>query len=260
MIEGLGFAFQHTDIRRKAIGALVKILYKTSLKRARKVIFLNPDNQRTMIDRGIITAKKTTRINGIGVNLDQFSYETINLTPPPTFLCIARLLKEKGLREYANAARKVKKQFPDAVFQLLGPEDPSPDGIPFSEIKAWHTEGTIQYLGETNDVRPFLKNCHVYVLPSYHEGLPRTVIEAMAIGRPILTTTATGCKETVIENKNGFLVPVRNADALAERMIWFIEHRDQWEIMGRCSRQMAEEKFDVQKINKEIMTIMGLGE
>jgi glycosyltransferase involved in cell wall biosynthesis len=193
------------------------------------------------------------------VNLDDFIVKDFCMSSSPTFLLIARLLHEKGIREYAQAARKVKKRYPDAVFNLLGPADPSPDGVPLEEVQKWHDQGVIRYLGATNDVRPHLSVCHIYVLPSYYgEGLPRTIIEAMATGRPILTTDNVGCRETVIPGENGFLVPVRDVDALAERMIWFIEHREEWERMGRRSREMAEERFDVRIINRELMGIMGL--
>ena len=152
----------------------------------------------------------------------------------------------------------VKISFPDVVFQLVGPEDPSPDGIPLSEIQEWHNKGWIEYCGVIDDVRPFLNDCSVFVLPSYHEGMPRTVLEAMSVGRPILTTDVPGCRETVLPGKNGFLVPKGDVEKLAERMIWFIENRDQWEKMGTKSRKLAEENFDVHQVNKELMNIMKL--
>jgi glycosyltransferase involved in cell wall biosynthesis len=175
---------------------------------------------------------------------------------PPTFLLIARLLSEKGLREYAAAARLVKERHPETVCQLVGPLDPSPDGITLEEINQWNESGDIQYLGDTADVRPFIAGCHIYVLPSYHEGMPRTILEAMAMGRPILTTDVPGCRETVQPGINGYLVPRCDANALAERMQWFIEHPDQWERMGHASRRIAEERFDVRRINEEMLQIM----
>jgi glycosyltransferase involved in cell wall biosynthesis len=193
-------------------------------------------------------------VAGSGVDLSYFS-EAEFPESAPTFLCIARLLGEKGLREYAQAAQIVKQRYPKAEFRLLGPADPSPDRISLDEVNTW---GTIEYLGDTNDVRPYLAVCHILVLPSYHEGMPRTVLEAMATGRPILTTNAPGCKKTVVQGENGFLVPFRDAEALAERMIWFIEHRDQWQRMGQVSRRMAEERFDVHKINAQLLRIMKL--
>jgi glycosyltransferase involved in cell wall biosynthesis len=168
------------------------------------------------------------------------------------------LLCEKGLREYAQAARLVKQRFPNAVFRLVGPPDTSPDGIPLAEVRVWQAQGWVEYLGETKDVRPFLSDCHIFVLPSYHEGMPRTVLEAMAVGRPILTTDVPGCRETVVPGENGYLVPRSDAKALAERITWFIENRVKWACMGQASRRMAVERFDVHKINAEMLRIMGL--
>ncbi len=184
------------------------------------------------------------------------------LTPLPAgpahFLLIARLLGEKGIREFCEAAKQVKSTYPEAKFSIVRPEDPSPDGIPIEEIESWHKSGTVCYHGATSDVRPFLNDCHIYTLPSYHEGMPRTVLEAMAMGRPILTTDVVGCRETVEQGVNGFLVPNADSDALAERMIWFIENRDQWQAMGDASRKIVEDKFDVHKVNAEMLRIMGI--
>ncbi|WP_026154880.1 glycosyltransferase family 4 protein [Thiolinea disciformis] len=257
LITGLGFAFQGETLKRKLLVTLVTFLYRTALKRAERVIFQNPDNLNEFVRRGIIPASKGALVNGSGVDISRYP-----LTPLPdssiTFLTIGRLLGEKGFREYAQAAQIVKTRYPETIFQLLGPHDPSPDGIPLTEVQQWYQQGWLEYLGSTNDVRPYLQNCHIYVLPSYHEGMPRTVLEAMAIGRPILTTDTPGCRETVINDENGYLVPKADVQALAERMIWFIENRNQWERMGKCSRELAEEKYDVRKVNAQLMEIMGL--
>lgn len=257
LVTGLGFAFQGGGIVRGALTQLVTWLYRTSLRRASRVIFQNTDNQNEFISRRIVQPGSCAVVNGSGVDLFRFV-----ASPPPSgeivFLLIARLLGEKGLREYAQAARMVKVRFPTAVFRLVGPPDPSLDGIPLSIVREWQDQGFIDFLGEVKDVRPHLMDCHVYVLPSYHEGMPRTVLEAMAVGRPILTTDVPGCRETVNSGENGFLVPKADAEALAERMIWFIEHRGELERMGQKSRQMAEERFDVHKVNRQLIQIMGL--
>jgi len=196
-------------------------------------------------------------VNGSGVDLDWFK-----VAPLPAegivFLTIGRLLGEKGFREYAKAAHLVKARYPETIFRLVGPEDPSPDGIPLCEISDWQAKGWLEYLGETNDVKPFLTECHVFVLASYHEGMPRTVLEAMAMGRPILTTNVPGCRETVTPGENGYLVPKGDEIALAERMCWFIEHREELKRMGLSSRAMAEVRFDFHGVNRELLKIMGL--
>ncbi len=257
LITGLGFAFQGKTLKRKLLGKLVTLLYRTALKRAKRVIFQNPDNLNEFVQRGIVPSKKCALVNGSGVDISHYA-DTPLPQKPVTFLTIGRLLSEKGFREYAQAAQIVKARYPEVIFQLLGPEDPSPDGISLNEVKNWHDQDWIEYLGSTDDVRPYLQGCHIYVLPSYHEGMPRTVLEAMSTGRPILTTDVPGCRETVIPGENGYLVPKANAQALAERMVWFIENPDQWERMGKRSRELAEEKYDVHKVNAQLMEIMGL--
>ncbi|CAK8711748.1 N, N'-diacetylbacillosaminyl-diphospho-undecaprenol alpha-1,3-N-acetylgalactosaminyltransferase [Candidatus Electronema halotolerans] len=256
LIEGLGYAFQNGALSRKLTGILAAILYHISLRKADKVIFLNQDNKKFFLKNNIIPSKKAVLIDGIGLDLNRYTQHPFT-EGHPVFLCIARLLGEKGLREYAQAAQIVKQHYPKAIFRLLGAPDPSPDGIPLTEIQEWQGKGLVEYSGVTNDVRPYLSDSHIFVLPSFYgEGLPRSILEAMAIGRPILTTDNVGCKETVVQGENGFLVPVRDAEALAERMIWFIEHRDQWQRMGQASRRMAEERFDVHTINAQLLSIL----
>ncbi|AIL69432.1 glycosyltransferase family 4 protein [Vibrio vulnificus] len=258
LVTGLGYAFQPGGKLKTALNNLVKNLYKIALKNANAVIFQNPDNMQVFIDQGIVPKEKCFLVNGSGVNLSH--YEKEPLSNKPHFLLIARLLGDKGIREYAKAAAVVKQQYPEAEFHLVGPEDPSPDGIQISEVNLWHESGVIHYHGATSDVRPFIKACNIFVLPSYHEGMPRTVLEAMAMGRPVLTTNVPGCKETVVNGENGWLVEKANVEQLAERMIWFIEHPEQWKIMGDKGHQMANEKFDVHKVNAEILKIMGLAD
>ena len=258
LITGLGFAFNGEGFLRKVLSRLVIKLYKISLSNAHKIIFQNSDNLQIFLERGIVPKEKCTLVNGSGVDIDYFSYTPVGDDKTVVFLTIGRLLGEKGFREYFEAAQIVKNKYPDVTFQLLGPEDPSPDGLPINEVQDWHSRGVIDYLGFSEDVRSYIEACHVYVLPSYHEGMPRTVLEAMAMGRPILTTDVPGCRETVVANENGFLVPKMDAAALAERMIWFIEHRLCWEQMGMRSREIAEERFDVNKVNALIMDILEL--
>ena len=257
LVTGLGFAFQGDNPIRKLLSHLVSGLYRLSLRRADKIIFQNPDNLNEFVARGIVPASKCVIINGSGVDIQRFT-QTPLAEGQCTFLAIGRLLGDKGFREYAQAAQIVKALYPDTVFQLLGPEDPSPDGIPVAEVQHWQQQGWLEYLGSTDDVRPYLQQCHIYVLPSYHEGMPRMVLEAMSIGRPILTTDVPGCRETVISGENGYLVPKADAQALAGRMIWFIENRGQWQRLGARSRELAEEKYDVHKVNAQLIEIMGL--
>lgn len=258
MITGLGYAFQKGGFAKNLLNTLVKFLYRSALKKSKAVIFQNRDNMKVFIDEGIIPQEKCFLVNGSGVDLSH--YQVSPLSPKPHFLLIARLLGDKGIREYAKAAEIVKQQYPEAFFELVGPEDPSPDGIKLDEVNKWVSSGAIEYSGATTDVRPFIENCSIYVLPSYHEGMPRTVLEAMAMGRPILTTDVPGCRETVVNGENGWLVEKANVEQLAKRMIWFIENQEQWSVMGNKSHAMANEKFDVHKVNAEILKIMGLSD
>ena len=253
LITGLGFTFQGESFKRKLLTKLVTLLYKISLKNSKAVIFQNKDNRDIFVNKGIVPFSKTCIVNGSGVDTVKF-----NVVKFPKndirFLCISRLLGEKGLREYAEAARIVKDKFPNVEFDLVGSEDSSPDAISLSEVDNW--ADCINYRGPSSDVRKYIKECHVYVLPSYHEGLPRSTLEAMSMGRPILTTNAVGCRETVKNSVNGFKVPVKSVEKLVEMMIWFIRHSDQIKKMGLASRKMVEDRFDVRKVNEEMLKIM----
>ena len=198
---------------------------------------------------------KTYLVNGSGVDIEKFNVEAFP-KGSINFLCLSRLLTEKGLREYAAAAKIVKKKFPSVIFNLVGAEDTSPDAIPLDEVNRWSEY--VNYKGSTNDVRSHIKNSHVYVLPSYHEGIPRSTLEAMSMGRAVITTDATGCKDTVENGINGFKVSVRSINELAEKMIWFIEHPEQVKLMGIESRRIVVEKFDVRKVNKKMLNIINL--
>lgn len=254
LITGLGHAFQRGGIKRNILVNLVVNLYRFALSKASGVIFQNPDNRQAFIDLEICQADKTHRVNGSGVKLEYF--KPAKLPDAPIFLLVARLLGEKGIREYAQAAVMVRAKYPQAVFQLLGPEDPSPDGIKMSEIEDWHEQEVIQYLGSTTDVRPYIASCSIFVLPSYHEGIPRTVLEAMAMVRPILTTDVPGCRETVVDGVNGFLVKKGSIEQLRDKMIWYIENRDKWEPMAQAGYDIVVEKYDVKKVNVELIGIL----
>lgn len=258
MITGLGYAFAGTGTERKWIARLAAFLYGLAVRRNRRVFFQNPDDRAFFLDAGMLRcADCAVLINGSGVDLHQFGH----VSPPtgvPSFLLVARLIKDKGILEYVEAARVVKRSHPEAQFRLLGPLDINPTALSAAQIAAWESEGLISYLGETWDVRPALADCSVFVLPSYSEGTPRSTLEALALGRAVITTDAPGCRETVVDGENGFLVPVRNAPALAQAMSKFVEHPELVERMGNAGRRLAEEKFDVNKVNAAILGAMEL--
>jgi glycosyltransferase involved in cell wall biosynthesis len=181
------------------------------------------------------------------------------LTGAVRFLFIGRLLGDKGVREYAQAAHLLKISHPQVQCALVGWIDSNPNAINQAELDGWVADGSIEFLGRLSDVRPAIEACSVYVLPSYREGTPRTVLEAMAMGRAVITTDAPGCRETVVDGDNGFLVPVKTVDALADAMARFINDPDLAFRMGQRGRQLAEDKYDVHKVNAVMLKEMGLG-
>ena len=175
---------------------------------------------------------------------------------PLRFLLIARLLGDKGIREYAAAAATIRKRHPDVQFHLIGGTDPNPDAIRSEELEMWQEDGAIIYHGEQSDVRPFLANCHVYVLPSYREGTPRTVLEAMATGRGIITTDAPGCRETVIPGVNGLLVPPRQTQALVSAIQSFIDDPAMVETMADAALSLVRERYAAEKVAARMLFAM----
>ena len=239
LITGLGFTFQ---TNKQWLNFLMRNLYKIALNKANKIFFQNPDDQNLFFKLGIVKKKhnKTVIVNGSGVDIDKFK-ET-SFPKKITFLLIARLLIDKGIREYFEAAKIVKKKYPHINFALVGWIDENPNSITKSELNNLLNDNCVEFFGRLEDVRPAITNSSIYVLPSYSEGTPRTVLEAMAMGRPIITTDAPGCRETVINNKNGFLIQIKSSDDLANAMIKFIKNPELISIMGKNSRIIVEEK------------------
>lgn len=258
MVEGLGFVFtpasQQLSFKRRVLKRLVMGLYRVALARAHRVIFLNPDDMAELVAARLLPTNKAFLLGGIGVDLAEWPVAP-SVVQPVTFLLAARLLREKGIAEYADAARIVKRQHPQARFILLGGLDDNPGAITSPDAQRWVDEGVLEWPGHV-PVRPWLAQASVYVLPSYREGVPFSTQEAMAMGRPIITTDVPGCRETVVDGVNGFLVPARNADALAQKMLVFIEQPELIEPMGQASRRLAEERFDVHKINKRLVALL----
>jgi len=258
LVTGLGYAFTgDASGKRGLLRKLIQRLYRFGLSKSCKVFFQNPDDEALFRQLGLLPADiPSCVVNGSGV--DVADYALAPLPEKPSFLLIARLLGDKGVREYAQAARKVKAQYPDAVFRLVGWIDDNPDAISQQELDGWVNTGTVEFLGKLADVRPAIADCNVYVLPSYREGTPRTVLEAMAMGRPVITTDAPGCRETVTDGDNGFLVPVQAVDELAAAMVKFIENPELVAGMGERSRLVAEQKYDVHRVNEFMLGEMGV--
>ena len=257
IITGLGDAFLESNFRTRALGIIVRKLYRWALSYNDKIFFQNPDDLQLFNTKRLIkNPDQAILVNGSGIDVDLF--QTAPYPAIPSFLLIARLLKEKGVYEYVEAARIVKQTYPTIKFKLVGYIDNKPSAISEQELQTWTQAGTIEYLGYLRDVRPAITDASVYVLPSYREGTPHTVLEAMAMARPVITTDVPGCRETVRDRENGFLVPLRNIPALADAMIHFIQHPDDIQRMGQAGRQIAEKKYDVHKVNAIIFRAMDL--
>lgn len=260
MITGLGYAFteEPAGLKRRILFNVAKGMYRSGINACDGVIFQNPDDETFFRKLGVIADRvATTVVNGSGVDLDH--YAVAPLPQGPVFLCLSRLLRSKGVALFAEAAARLKARHPGAVFRLAGPLESGGDAVTPDEIARWRRDGALEVLDPVEDVRPLLAGAGVYVLPShYREGVPRSILEAMSMGRAIVTTDAPGCRETVEPGRNGFLVPPRDADALAETMERFILDPALAPAMGAASRAMAEARFDVNRVNDAILSFMGL--
>lgn len=256
LIAGMGSVFLKNDLKTKIIRKIMVQEYKYSMKNCPAVFFQNHDDEMIFRNNGIIKKQKIVLLPGSGVNCEKFTLQT--MPEEFGFLCISRLIRDKGVYEYLEACRIIKQTHPNVRCLLVGPYDSNPSAISQEELKPYLKEGVVEYFGEQEDVRPFLKQCNVFILPSYREGTPKTNLEAMASGRAIITTDAPGCKETVVDKSNGFIVPVKNIKAIVEKMEIFIANPNLASEMGKAGRTMVEKKFDVKLVNEMINNTMQL--
>lgn len=264
MCSGLGYACtggEGADRLRAFVRAVMARLFRLATARADRVLVFNRDDGIDMRRLGMVApGQDIVQVPGSGVDVAHFRERPLP-GGPPTFLMIARLLRDKGVVDYVEAARMVRKRHPEARFRILGPFDPNPSAVSERDMRGWVEEGTIEYLGSTHDVRPCLAEAGVFVLPSYYrEGLPRSTLEAMATGRAIITTDSPGCREPVVHGENGWLVPVRDPQSLAAHMMRFIAQPDLMAQMGRRSREIAVGHYSVDQVNALLIDLMGLNE
>ena len=258
LMSGLGYVYSSEADGRTALRKITNMVYRAGIRAARIVFVFNADDRQTMLVNGIVGYDQhIVQVPGSGVDIDHFQQQPLP-EGPPVFLMVARIMRDKGVYEFARAAEIVKQKHPGAIFRLLGKLEPdNPTGVPEEQCIEWAKSGLIEYLPETRDVRPHLADASIFVLPSYYrEGLPRTLLEALAIGRPLLTTDMPGCREPVDIGRNGWLVPPRDSDALAERMIDMIENPDTVATMAENSRALAVERYDVEKVNRMLLECM----
>jgi len=257
LVTGLGYAFTGgRELKRLVSRAAATILYRRALAKSDVAVFQNENDRADFAKMGVLPARvKTTLINGSGVDIDHYA-----ASPPPanaSFLMIARLLGDKGVREYAEAARRLKQLHLNVSVSLIGGIGTEPNAISREELDRFIGWG-VDYLGPQSDVRPFITAHSVYVLPSYREGTPRSVLEALSTGRVVITTDAPGCRQTVEHEKNGLLVRPRDAESLFAAMRRLVEEPQLIAPMGAASRRIAEEKFDVRKVNAALLAAAGL--
>lgn len=253
-ISGLGTAFMRTGPLR----LLVAGLYRLALAKALTVFFQNPDDRKLFIEHRLVRADRARLLPGSGVNLERFASVAPSASATQ-FLFVGRLLGDKGVREFVAAARIVRLKHPDVRFRLLGPLDEgNRSAISRAELDAWINEGMVEYLGEVDDVRPYLAQATAVVLPSYREGLPRTLLEAAAMARPLIATDVPGCRELIDDGGNGFLCRSRDPSSLADAMVR-LAHLPAGErtAMGRASRKMVEERYSEQIVVQAYLDALG---
>lgn len=259
MVTGLGYAFTdsgYTSSGQRLVRAVARLLYRVATGCNARVIFQNPDDRDDFCAAGCLAdVSKAGMVNGSGVDMEHYARQP--LPNEPVFLMIARLLRNKGVREYAQASLSLLQQHPEARCLLVGSFDDGPDGISKADLDHW-ISGGLEYLGAQDDVRPVLAQARVYVLPSYREGTPRSVLEAMSMGRAVITTDSPGCRETIRDGVEGFLVPVRDSQALLLAMKRMLDNPSGTQKMAEAAFRRAAEKYDVHAVNRKMMSFIGL--
>lgn len=259
LITGLGFTFSGSSKKAKLLQKLTEFLYKISIRKNSLIIFQNLDDHKLFLKRRIISEnQKTDVVDGSGVNLTKYPYRIKEQTSEEIiFILVARLIKEKGIDLYIEAAISLKNQFPKAEFHVIGVPGNTPSAIKLEKLQELHKKGILMYHGHQTNVPEFLYKSDIFVLPTYYrEGIPRSILEALSVGMPIITTDAPGCRETIENGENGILVEPRSMDQLSAAMQFFLENPHKIKEMGICSRQLAERKFDVSIINKKLNTLI----
>ncbi|MBQ6067368.1 MAG: glycosyltransferase family 4 protein [Clostridia bacterium] len=254
LVNGMENAFYRTGLKDLVVRCVMSAFYRFAARRADCVFFQNRDDLAYFQSHRLLTKDNTVLVGGSGVDMAYFAEQP--LPREPVFLMVARLLWSKGVREYLEAAAILKRECPEAKCLLVGGMDRNDESLTEEELDRALQKAELEYCGHADDVRPYLARCSVFVLPSYHEGLPRSVLEAMSVGRAIVTTDVPGCRETVEDGKNGFIVPVKDGKALAEKMLLLAKDPALRETMGEASRRICSERFEVGKVNDKMYTAM----
>lgn len=255
LVEGLGSFYLENDLKSRIVRTLIEMLYQQTFKLADTVMFVNQDDPAYLIDKRIISSSKVFIIKGVGINTSEWTPlpkndEWIRVT------MVARAIKHKGVYEFIHAAQILGQRYPDVTFQFVGAPD---KGNRFSvPEKVMRTQPHLHYLGHQNNIRHILSQSDIFVLPSYREGLPRTSLEAMSMGLPIVTTDVIGCRETVEEGVNGLVVAPKDTHALAEAIEKLILDPSLRQRMGEAGRHKAINEFDIGTIVTKHLEVYGL--
>ena len=258
MVTGVGYAFTARSVKARIIRLIMSMLYKAAFWSCDVAIFQNSNDADEFVQRHLVNREKCVVVNGSGVNMDRFP--VAEFPPKVTFFMLSRVMYSKGIREYLEACTIVKQKYPQVRCMLLGACENTQDSLSREALQPYIDHGIIDYYGETDRVADYYRQCSVYVLPSYREGTPRTVLEAMSMGRPIITTDAPGCRDTVLDGKTGFLVPIRDGKAVAEKMIKFVECPELILSMGSASVEYCRKKYDVSIVNQAMCDALKIKE
>ena len=261
MVAGLGFVFINANgtasFKKRILRAVVSNLYRFAFNVSHQIIFQNKDDLALMTEEAGAPPARTTLINGSGVNLERFPRrEKWEQGETLSFIWTGRLLREKGVVELVEATELLRNQGFEFNVTLVGGTDTNPGSLTAEEVRSWHEKGIVEWVGKVDDVHPYLRRSHVFVLPSYREGLPRSTQEAMATGLAIITTDVPGCRETVTDGVNGILVPARSTQGIVEAMTRYLRDHALVARHGQASRALAESRFDVRVINARMISAL----
>lgn len=257
LITGGGYVFRRAEASKSPLTFLVKRLFRFALRKNDMVIFQNEDDRKFFFEHSLIgSSMPTLVVNGSGVDLRKFAFTPIKDKEALSFIFVGRFIGLKGFDVYLKAAKILKEKYPELNFRALGRFDSSPTALKEADVQEY--KQAVEFIDDQDDVRPFIQEADVFVLPSYGEGTSRACIEALAIGRPIVSTQSPGCKNTVIEGENGWTVPPGDPEALAKTLERFVKEPEMCKKMAPVSRQHAEKFFDVEEVNSQIMRVVGL--
>lgn len=250
VVTGLGYTFLSNGLSSR----VAKYLYRYAFKKNQLTIFQNPDDRDLFIQQKLVSGERSAVVLGSGIDIDEYKMDT-PVPPSPTYLFVGRLLYDKGIRELLDGFLQYSEKYPDARLTVLGDPDPqNPSSITEQELTYYRNQKGIEFIGFQNDVRPYIRNAATVILPSYREGVPRTLLEPLSIGRPLITTDVPGCREVVIPRHNGWMIPPHDSRALASALEEFhITTPERKQEMGRNSRLLAETRFSTHVVNKQYL-------